>query len=133
MTHARDRISEGPYYNSAGATLAATKAALHARNGDPNLFLTEKGGKVNGRWQGSPTPNEHDILTGTTHEGMLSMGNTCGDWTATTGSSFVGHSDGLGPDNTMPQYAYWNAVHTGQCGNTAPGGGAGRIYCFGAP
>jgi len=32
----------------------------------------------------------------------------------------------------MP-YNYWNSSHTGQCGNTTPGGGAGRIYCFVAP
>ena len=62
------------------------------------------------------------------------MNNTCGDWMAMTGSSGVGHSDGLGPnmDMSAPR-SYWNAAHTGQCGNTAPGGGAGRIYCFVGP
>jgi hypothetical protein len=62
------------------------------------------------------------------------MNLTCGDWTATTGMSQVGHSDGLGPGmSTMDMYIHWSSSHTGQCGNTAPGGGAGRIYCFVAP
>ncbi|HXU02607.1 MAG TPA: hypothetical protein VN903_16700, partial [Polyangia bacterium] len=63
--------------------------------------------------------------------GMLMSGNTCGDWMATTGNSQVGHSDGLGPSmNPAPPYNQWAGAHTGQCGDTAPGGGAGRIYCF---
>jgi hypothetical protein len=60
------------------------------------------------------------------------MGNTGGDWTATTGTSAVGHSDGIGPAGVMSgvDYRRRGYVHTGQCGNTAPGGGAGRTYCF---
>ena len=80
---------------------------------------------------GSPKPNEHDILTGTNRDGTLMMGTTCGDWTAMTGSSRVGHSDGLGPNaSNAPNYRPWNSVHAGDCGDTMPGGGAGRIYCF---
>jgi hypothetical protein len=134
MTNARDRIGEGPYYNANGTMLAATKDALHARNGDPALFITEQGKRINGQWAGSPTPIEHDILTGSNVNGMLAMNLTCGDWMATTGTSQVGHTDGLGPGmNAMEPYNHWNSVHTGQCANTAPGGGAGRIYCFVAP
>ena len=130
-TNAADRIGPGPYYNSQGAMVAADKAALHARAGDANLFLTEQGLKVNGQWAQSPTPIEHDILTGTQRDGTLAAGLTCGDWTATTGNSQVGHSDGLGPNmGTTGALSYWNSAHTGMCGNTAPGGGAGRIYCF---
>jgi len=132
-TNARDRIGEGPYYNSAGAMLAATKDALHARNGDAALFITEQGMRVNGQWAGSPAPLQHDILTGSNIDGTRNA-NTCGDWTATTGNSMVGHSDGLGPGmSTLDMYVHWTSSHTGQCGNTAPGGGAGRIYCFVAP
>ena len=132
-TDARDRIGEGPYYNSSGVMLAATKAALHARNGDAALFITEQGMRVNGQWAGSPGPLEHDILTGSNIDGTRNA-NTCGDWTATTGNSMVGHSDGLGPGmSTLDMYVHWTSSHTGQCGNTAPGGGAGRIYCFVAP
>jgi hypothetical protein len=134
MTHARDRIGEGPYYNSAGVMLAATKAALYMRSGDPNLFITEQGKKVIGQWETPDMGNEHDILTGSTAQGMLMTGNTCNDWTAMTGSSYVGHSDGMGPGmSTMPQYTSWSGVHAGDCGNTRTGGGLGRIYCFVAP
>jgi hypothetical protein len=130
-TNARDRIGAGPYYNAQGMMLAADKDALHARSGDPALFVDENGMRINGQWAGSPTPNQHDILTGSTAAGMLMSGNTCGDWTATTGTSQVGHSDGLGPSmNPAPPYNQWAGAHTGQCGDTAPGGGAGRIYCF---
>jgi hypothetical protein len=137
-TNARDRIGEGPYYNSKGVMLAATKDALHAINGNHTLFITEKGEEINGQWNGSggagKPPNEHDILTGSTNLGMISTGNTCGDWTATTGMSFVGHCDGTGPGMAQTgMYIYWAGSHTGQCGNTAPGGGVGRLYCFVAP
>ena len=45
---------------------------------------------------------------------------------------WVGHSDGLGPMMSMePMYRPWNSVHeNGGCDDTAPKGGAGRIYCF---
>ena len=82
-TNARDRIGAGPYYNSAGMMLAADKDALHARSGDAALFIDERGARINGQWSGSPSPNQHDILTGCTAMGMLMTGNTCSDWTST--------------------------------------------------
>ena len=91
------------------------------------------GGRVNGQWAGrlrpfSMTSDRFNI------DGSLAANLTCGDWTATTGMSQVGHSDGLGPAmSTADMYVHWTSSHTGQCGNTAPGGGAGRIYCFVAP
>jgi hypothetical protein len=134
MTNARERIGEGPYYNAKGALLAMTKEELHTRKGDADLFIDEKGNKINGQWAGSPTPNEHDILTGTNPDGTVATGKTCMSWTATTGNSQVGHSDGMGPMmKTESPFFYWNGSHTGQCGNTEPGGGAGRIYCFVGP
>jgi hypothetical protein len=134
MTHAINRIGEGPYYNSAGAMVAMTKAALHTRAGEAAVFLDERGNRVNGQWSGSPSPNQHDILTGTQANGMLSMGNTCSDWTATTGNAQVGHSDGLGPNMaTTGNYPIWNGSHTSSCGNLASTGGAGKLYCFVAP
>ena len=44
-------------------------------------------------------PTEHDILTGSTAEGKVMAGRTCGDWTseASDMQAQVGHSDGLGP------------------------------------
>jgi hypothetical protein len=131
VTNARDRIGSGPYYNSLGALVASDIAALHMRSGDPAVFVDEHGNRINGQWAGSPAPLQHDILTGATRDGMLNVGLTCGSWTATTGSSFVGHADGLGPGMSMAaMYLPWNASHMAQCANTAPLGGAGRIYCF---
>jgi len=133
-TNARDRIGSGPYFNSKGEQLAADKDALHARTGDAALFLDEKGNRINGQWAGSPTPNQHDILTGSQKDGTITTGQTCGDWTATTGMSAVGHADGLGPNMAATgNYINWTGSHTGQCSDTAPGGGAGKIYCFVGP
>ncbi|MDX2055087.1 MAG: hypothetical protein SFV15_21985 [Polyangiaceae bacterium] len=133
--NAIDRISNGPYINSKGVTVAADKAALHARAGDAELFLDENGMKINGQWQGSPDPNQHDIMTGSNADGSVKAGATCGDWTSAEGNVSVGHSDGLGPNmNPAPPYSSWNGAHNGDCSDPKPSGGAGRIYCFvGAP
>ena len=89
---------------------------------------------VDGNWSGSPQPIEHDILTGSSAEGMLLMGQTCADWTSAANgmAAMVGHSDGLGPGgNASGMYSSWNSSHeSGGCNDTAPRGGAGRIYCF---
>lgn len=134
MTNAIDRIGNGPYYNSMGAMVAMDKAALHARNGDPALFIDERGNRINGQWQGTPSPNQHDVLTGSTRAGMLQMNATCGDWTSTSGNAQVGHSDGLGPNMSMTgNLGYWNSSHTAPCDDLASTGGAGKLYCFVAP
>lgn len=132
--NARDRIGTGPWYNAKGVLLAADLTALHALSGDPELFLDEAGNKINGQWQGSPTPNEHDVLTGSAADGTLLEGKTCADWTSSSAdmTAQVGHTDGLGPSmNAAPPYNSWNSVHeNGSCADTAPRGGAGRLYCF---
>ena len=132
--HARTRIGTGPWHNAAGALVAANLTELHARTGDAAVFLDEGGRRINGQWPGSPTPNEHDILTGSTADGSLVAGATCNDWTsdAAAATAQVGHADGLGPGgSTAGDLASWNSAHTMQnCSNTAPRGGAGRIYCF---
>ncbi|MEZ4449701.1 MAG: hypothetical protein R3B09_09485 [Nannocystaceae bacterium] len=134
--HARDRIGQGPWYNAALVLLASDLDELHALDGDHTLFLDEHGAMVNGQWEGSPTPNEHDILTGSNKDGTLVAGKTCADWTSGDGTLFaqVGHSDGLGPMmNDAEMYRPWNSVHeNGGCNDTAPKGGAGKIYCFAA-
>src|SRR5262245_54110455 len=111
--HARDRIGKGPWFNAIGVMLAKDVTALHAiKSGDAALFLTEKGGRINGQWEGSPTPNEHDVLTGSDAEGKVLTGKTCKDWTSEESGIFaqVGHSDGLGPmRNPNPPYASWNS------------------------
>ena len=137
-TNARDRIGTGPWYNVNMTLVATTFTELHSRTGHSDAFIDERGQKINGMWAGSPTPNEHDILTGSTAEGTVMAGQTCADWTSasTDGSRRVGHSDGFGaggsttitPTNNVIS---WNSAHTSAgCANTAPGGGAGRFYCF---
>ncbi len=133
--HARDRIGTGPWYNAGLQLIASDVAGLHARSGDAALFVDERGQRINGQWTGSPSPNQHDILTGSNADGTVLPGMTCGDWTSDSASvrGQVGHSDGMGPNqSTAGTLASWNSAHaTSQsCANTAPGGGAGRFYCF---
>lgn len=133
-TPAGARIGTGPWYNVKGALVGADLASLHARTGDADLFLTEQGNKVNGQWRGSPTPNQHDILTGTEVDGGVAVGSTCGDWTLSDAgiSARVGHSDGLGPDaSAAGRLSSWYSSHeSGGCNDTTPRGGAGKLYCF---
>jgi hypothetical protein len=133
-TDARTRIGTGPWTNAKGVVLAKNLNELHARKGDAGVFLDEHGQRIPGQWPGSPKPVEHDILTGSTAEGKLLPGKTCNDWTSDSSSlqAQVGHSDGLGPGgDPSGRYSVWNSSHeNGSCADTAPGGGAGRIYCF---
>ena len=131
---ARSRIGTGPWFNSAGNMVAADLNALHARPGDAAVFLDERGQRIAGQWAGSPSPVQHDILTGSSADGRLLAGMTCGDWTSDSASlqAQVGHSDGLGPGgDSSGALSSWNSAHSNQsCANTAPRGGSGRIYCF---
>lgn len=133
-THARNRIGNGPWYNAKGTLVANNVTELHARRGDSTIFVDERGQPINGQWAGSPSPVEHDIMTGSAGDGTLLAGLTCADWTSdsSTLQGQVGHSDGLGPNmDASGALSSWNSAHTNQnCANTAPRGGAGRIYCF---
>ena len=134
--NARDRIGRGPWQNANGTVIARDVNDLHGNNNlTKQTAVNEKGGVVNGR---GDKPNMHDILTGSTAEGTLMEGQTCADWTSASsdGRRRVGHSDGFGgggstaatPTNNVIS---WNSAHTSAgCANTAPGGGAGRFYCF---
>lgn len=134
--HAGLRIGQGPWVNANGITVANDLEELHARTGDVDVFVDENGERINGQWQGSPTPNQHDMLTGSTSDGMLMEGSTCEDWTSESPdiSAQVGHSDGLGPGmDSSGTYSSWNSSHENEsCADTAPRGGAGRFYCFAA-
>jgi len=133
-TDARSRIGNGPWFNAKAVMVANNLTELHARRGDSTVFVDERGQPINGQWSGSPTPVEHDIMTGSAADGTVLAGLTCGDWTSdsTATQGQVGHSDGLGPNgDTSGALSSWNSAHTNQnCANTAPRGGAGRIYCF---
>lgn len=147
--NARDRIGIGPWVNARGVIVAETLTQLHTRKGDAAVFLDEHGNMINGQWTGSPSPVEHDILTGSNGDGTVAVGKTCLDWTSSEGPpaggaapdggtypvARVGHSDGLGPmcgtATTPNDLTSWNSSHDNAgCGDTAPRGGAGRIYCF---
>lgn len=146
--HARNRIGAGPWFNARGVMVASSVENLHVNAGRMNALsaatsLDETGKIVPGRIAANRPPgtmNEHDVLTGSTAEGMLAPGNTCVDWTssaATGATAQVGHSDKDGVDPvTGPS---WNATHTAGCaegrgaGSVASGGGGrGSVYCFAA-
>lgn len=132
--NARDRIGNGPWHNAGGTLVANSLNELHARSGDASLFVDERGQRINGQWTGSPTPNQHDIMTGSNADGTLLRGFTCADWTSGSASDVaqVGHSDGFGvAQSTAGTAASWNSAHANQnCADTAPRGGGGRFYCF---
>ena len=133
-TNARDRIGSGPWYNTAGTLVANNLTELHARSGDASVFVDERGQRINGQWTGSPSPVQHDILTGSSADGSLMAGLTCSDWTSASAgvAAQVGHSDGFGPNqDTSGSLSSWNSAHANaSCADTAPRGGAGRLYCF---
>ncbi len=135
-TNARGRIGDGPWFNANGLMVGKDLTDLHERRGNPILFVDERGQPVPGAWPGSPKPNEHDILTGSTADGKVVAGKTCGDWTSESPDvrAQIGHMDGIGTGgNTSGTSGSWNSAHESRsCADTAPGGGAGRFYCFAA-
>src|SRR5690606_20045579 len=132
--NAVDRIGEGPWANANGVIIANDLAELHALDGNVELFVDHEGNPINGQWAGSPTPNEHDILTGSNPDGTAAADN-CDNWTsdAATPGPLVGHSDGLGPGmSSDPPFNSWNSSHApAGCSQAqlAAVGGAGRFYC----
>jgi hypothetical protein len=139
--HARDRIGKGPWTNARGQVIARDVAHLHGdtlelaqlgSNLTRNTALNEKGERTKAA---GDTPNEHDILTGSTPEGRAfpdGADKTCRNYSsgAEDGSVQVGHVDRTGGGN-----ASWNSAH-GSRGCSQPklvsSGGAGLLYCFAA-
>lgn len=149
--NARDRIGKGPWFNAKGVQVAANLDDLHSENsklGKENS-LDERGQFVKGR---GDTPNQHDIITGSTADGRLAppvapplpanapagtpapaapANMTCDNWTSSsTGRTMVGHFDrqggGVAPTS-------WNAAHMSRsCSqpDLVATGGAGLFYCF---
>ena len=149
--NARDRIGPGPWFNAKGQQIAASVAELHgdtieqARMGNriqKTTALSEKGELVNGV---GDTPNQHDMLTGSTSDGRAftdAGDHTCNNYTSNASvtpppagqqappgpSVQLGHHDRLGGAN-----ASWNSVHASRgCSqpNLVSTGGAGLLYCF---
>jgi hypothetical protein len=139
--NARDRIGAGPWHNAKGQLVGQSVAAIHgdtieqARMGvilGKNFSLNEKGEMVKGV---GDTPNQHDIITGSTPDGRAypaGADKTCRNYTsnATDGSTQLGHHDKQGGGNGS-----WNSAHGSRgCSqaNLVSTGGAGLLYCFAA-
>ena len=135
-TNARDRIGNGPWFNSKGALIARDVKHLHDGNNiSKDTALDERGNIIKGR---GDTPNEHDILTGSRADGTAfapQTDTTCKSWTSSTeGSAIVGHHDRIGP---LPENwaKSWNFSHQSVgCSQEAlvRTGGSGKFYCFAA-
>jgi len=114
---ARDRIGSGPWQNAKGVVIANNVEELHSDANAINL-------------------NRHDILTGSTPQGMYSTAGgdtTCAGWTSSDeGSAIVGHHDRVGLSNDRHMVS-WNSAH-GSAGCSADAlprtGGDGLFYCF---
>jgi hypothetical protein len=132
--NARDRIGAGPWVNAKGAVIAKDVNDLHSNpNINKETLLDEKGNRIKVR---GDTPNQHDMMTGSTMEGRAFPANlnlTCNNWTSSNfGSAMLGHGDREGIADTVYQHS-WNAAHMSRdC--TQPGlvatGGNGLFYCF---
>ena len=137
---ARDRIGNGPWYNSRGGIVAMNQAELHgdtieaARLGNrvnKNTARNEKGDLINGV---GDMPNQHDVLTGSTADGRAftdAMDHTCNNYTSNAdgrGTVQLGHHDKTGGGSGS-----WNSVHASRgCSqpNLIATGGNGYLYCF---
>lgn len=132
--NAKDRIGGGPWHNANGVMVANDVADLHSDN---NLLskensITESGEVISGR---GDDVNRHDIITGSTPDGMAATGDddtTCSNWTSNSsdGSALVGHHDRVGGGANPTS---WNASHGSRgCGqeDLRGTGGDGLFYCF---
>jgi hypothetical protein len=134
--NARDRIGKGPWKNVKGELIANNVEELHKDNHlNKQTALTERGDTISGR---GDAVNLHDILTGSSPEGMAVVGDTdttCGNWIKSgEGSAIVGHHDRNGLDESAPAKS-WNSSHaTRGCSVEAlkATGGGGLLYCFAA-
>ena len=137
--NARDRIGQGPWFNTRGALIAKDLAQLNgdtvdlARLGNnisKATVFSEKNEPIKGF---GDTPNQHDILTGSLPDGRAytdAADHTCKDYSSSSadGSVQLGHFDRTGGNNVS-----WNSTHPSRgCGqqNLVSTGGAGLLYCF---
>lgn len=131
--NARERIGFGPWYNVNGVEVASNLNNLHGPSNNLNkqTALTENGDVVNGR---GDTPNQHDILTGSTLDGRVvedGSNHTCNNWTSNSqGTANVGHFDRQGGGQNPTS---WNFAHGSRgCSqeDLVATGGNGYYYCF---
>ncbi len=147
--NARDRIGNGPWFNSDGVMIAGSLADLHGDvQRDTNLInvntaVTESGEPVPASEEfalhDNDIGNQHHILTGSDSHGRAFTSGlnrihdyTCNNWTSDSDESdpMIGHHDRLSGVNGS-----WNSSHTTP-GCSLQGfidfQGAGRFYCFAA-
>lgn len=132
--NARDRIGSGPWTNANGVVVATSVDDLHSDNNklSKENSISESGEQINGR---GDTPNRHDIITGSSLDGMAVMDgedHTCRDWSysGSEGSANAGHHDRQG-GGTNP--TSWNNAHGSRgCSQSdlVGTGGDGLFYCF---
>lgn len=131
--HARERIGFGPWYNAEGIQVASNLNNLHSEFMDLGKAnsLDENGNMVKGR---GDTPNQHDILTGSTVDGRTvddGSNHTCNNWTSNDeGTAQVGHFDRTGGGQNPTS---WNSAHGSRGCSQADlvgTGGNGYFYCF---
>ncbi len=131
--NARDRIGDGPWYNSNGVEVASSVSDLHSANNELSKenSISESGELINGR---GDDPNKHDVLTGSQLDGMAftdGEDHTCGNWMSNgDGSAQVGHHDRQGGGDNPTS---WNAAHASRgCSqdDLIGTGGDGLYYCF---
>ena len=132
--NARDRIGSGPWYNANGVMVASDVDDLHSDNNklSKDNSISEMGDVINGR---GDSPNRHDILTGSSMDGMAydtGDDSTCQNWSTSSGdgSARVGHHDRTGGGQNPTS---WNDAHGSRgCGQAdlQGTGGDGLFYCF---
>jgi hypothetical protein len=131
--NARERIGFGPWYNAKGVQVASTLNNLHSEFMDLGKAnsLDENGTIMKGR---GDTPNQHDILTGSTLDGRTvddGSNHSCNNWTSNDeGSAHVGHFDRTGGGQNPTS---WNSAHGSRgCSqdDLVGTGGNGYFYCF---
>ena len=98
--NARDRIGSGPWTNANGVVVATDVDDLHSDNNKLSKAnsVTESGHMINGR---GDSPNRHDILSGSTLDGMAF---TDGEGTLHARRLRIGRS-GIGPRVTLARGA----------------------------
>ncbi len=124
--NARDRIGTGPWHNYGEVQVGGNLDQLHSIGHGFSFerMLSEEGDLIP---NGAFTQNRHDILTGSTLEGMAYPAGedmTCNNWTSSsTGKARVGHTD----------RANWISSHNSQgCSQEQlrDNNSDGLFYCF---
>jgi hypothetical protein len=126
--NARDRIGPGPWFNANGYRVGADVETLHnlQHRVTSETALDERGRVIPGSFA---VPNRHDVLTGSTSDGMAYPAGedmTCNTWTSSSddgNKARVGHHD----------FAAWASAHDSRgCSSAAlvTTGGDGLLYCF---